>query len=125
VLIRTERMRQAGQAAQTISRSNFAEAAYWTPAQLVTHHTIGGCNLSPGDLFGTGTLSGPQPDQAGSLLELTSGGKTPIALANGETRTFLQDGDEITLRGQCRREGFRTIGLGECLGRVQPSPALP
>jgi fumarylacetoacetase len=124
VLIRTERMRQAGQAAQTISRSNFADAAYWTPAQLVAHHTIGGCNLSAGDLFGTGTLSGPQADQAGSLLEMTGGGKAPITLANGETRTFLQDGDEVTLRGQCRREGFRTIGLGECLGTVRPSPAV-
>ena len=123
VLLRTERMRQAGQAAQAISRSNFADAAYWTPAQLVAHHTIGGCNLSAGDLFGTGTLSGPQADQAGSLLEMTVGGKTPITLANGETRTFLQDGDEVTLRGQCRREGFRTIGLGECRGTVQPAPA--
>ena len=123
VLICTQRMRESGMAAQVISRSNFAEAAYWTLAQLVAHHTIGGCNLSTGDLFGTGTLSGPKPDQAGSLLELTSGGKSPITLTNGETRTFLQDGDEITLRGQCRREGFRTIGLGECRGTVRPAPA--
>ena len=75
--------------------------------------------------MGTGTLSGPLHDQAGSLLELTAAGKTPITLANGETRTFLEDGDEVMLRGQCRRQGFRTIGLGECRGLVRSAPGQP
>ena len=80
------------------SRSNFAHA-YWTPAQLVAHHTVNGCNLRDGDLFGTGTLSGPRPEQAGSIFELTEGGKRPIALSNGESRVFLEDGDSIILQG--------------------------
>ncbi|RYF63099.1 MAG: fumarylacetoacetase, partial [Comamonadaceae bacterium] len=91
---------------------------YWTAAQLVTHHTVNGCNLQPGDLLGSGTLSGPAPDQAGSLLELTLGGKQPITLPNGERRTFLEDGDTLTLRGYCEREGATRIGLGEVSGTV-------
>jgi fumarylacetoacetase len=121
VLLQTERMRQAGQAPEVISRSNFADAAYWTVAQLVAHHTVGGCSLSAGDLFGSGTLSGPRPEQAGSLLELTAGGKQPITLANGEQRTFLQDGDTLILRGACQRAGYRRIGFGECAGTVLPA----
>ncbi len=121
VLLQTARMREAGQAPEIISRSNFAEAAYWTVAQLVAHHTVGGCSLSAGDLFGSGTLSGPRPDQAGSLLELTAGGKQAITLTNGEQRTFLQDGDSIVLRGACQREGWRRIGFGECAGTVLPA----
>ena len=121
VLLQTPRMREAGQAPEVISRSNFAEAAYWTVAQLVAHHTVGGCSLSAGDLFGSGTLSGPRPEQAGSLLELTLGGKQPITLANGEQRTFLQDGDTLVLRGTCQREGYRRIGFGECVGTVLPA----
>ena len=123
VLLHTARMREAGQAPEIISRSNFAEAAYWTVAQLVAHHTAGGCSLSAGDLFGSGTLSGPRPDQAGSLLELTAGGKQAIMLANGEQRTFLQDGDSIVLRGACQRAGYRRIGFGECAGTVLPAIA--
>jgi len=123
VLLHTARMREAGQAPEIISRSNFAEAAYWTVAQLVAHHTVGGCSLSAGDLFGSGTLSGPRPDQAGSLLELTAGGKQAIMLANGEQRTFLQDGDSIVLRGACQRAGYRRIGFGECAGTVLPAIA--
>jgi fumarylacetoacetase len=87
----------------------------------VAHHTINGCNLRAGDLLGSGTLSGPEPTQAGSLLELTGGGTRPIALSNGETRGYLEDGDTVILRGHCRREGFRSIGFGECRGTVLPA----
>ena len=98
---------------------------FWTPAQLVAHHTSGGCNLQPGDLFGSGTLSGPAPDQAGSMLELTSGGRQPIRLPNGETRSFLADGDTLVLRGSCERAGFRRIGFGECAGTITAALAFP
>jgi fumarylacetoacetase len=118
VLLQTAGMRAAGQAAQVISRSNFADAAYWTVAQMVSHHTVNGCRLSEGDLLGTGTLSGPKPTQAGSLLELSQGGKAPFTLANGEERTFLQDGDSITLRASCNKPGYRRIGFGECTATV-------
>jgi fumarylacetoacetase len=121
VWLQTATMRAAGHPGECISRSNFAEAAYWTVAQLVAHHTVNGCSLSHGDLFGSGTLSGPRPEQAGSLLELTEGGKRPIQLANGEQRTFVLDGDTITLRGHCAREGFRRIGFGDCSATVLPA----
>jgi fumarylacetoacetase len=94
---------------------------YWTVAQLVTHHTSGGCNLRPGDIFGTGTISAPQGDGLGSLLEISAGGRQPIALASGESRRFLEDGDTVIMRAQCRREGFATIGFGECRGTVLPA----
>ena len=118
VLLQTEKMRAEGIEPEIISRSNFSKAAYWTIAQLVAHHTVGGCNLTAGDLFGTGTLSGSTPDSAGSLLELSEGGKRPIKLKNGEQRTFLLDGDQITLRGLCEKQGFRRIGFGECTATV-------
>jgi fumarylacetoacetase len=118
--LRTAAMREAGLPAVRLSSSATEEAAFWTPAQLVAHHTCGGCNLQTGDLLGSGTLSGPQPEQAGSLLELTGGGKTPIQLPNGESRTFLDDGDEFALRGHCEGDGYRRIGFGECIGRIQP-----
>jgi len=121
VLLQTQAMRDAGQAPELISRSNAAEASFWTLAQLVAHHTVNGCALSAGDLFGSGTLSGPRLDQAGSLLELTAGGKNPFTLANGQTRTFLEDGDCISLRGRCVREGFRAIGFGDCSATVLPA----
>jgi fumarylacetoacetase len=95
--------------------------AYWTIAQMVTHHTVNGCNLQPGDLFGSGTLSGPTLDQAGALIELTQCGQRPISLSNGETRTFLDDGDAITLRGWCAKPGFARIGFGACVGQVLPA----
>jgi len=120
VVLQTARMAKAGHAGDVISRSNFADAAYWTIAQLVAHHTLNGCALQGGDLFGSGTLSGPRPEQAGSLLELTVGGKQPLKLSSGETRTFLQDGDSIILKGYCERAGFRRIGFGECRGTVLP-----
>jgi fumarylacetoacetase len=106
-----------------LSQGSVREAAYWTAAQLVAHHTINGCNLQPGDLLGSGTLSGPRPGEAGSLLELTLGGKQPVALPGGETREFLQDGDMITLRGWCERPGARRIGFGICSGTVLPAAA--
>ena len=130
VWLQTESMRKAGYAGDCISRSNFADAAYWTVAQLVTHHTVNGCALQTGDLFGSGTLSGPNLEQAGSLLELSEGGKRPIMLSNGEQRTFLQDGDCARLTAHCERAGFRRIGFGACEGTVLPAgstppPALP
>ena len=120
VLLQTERMREAGQAAEQLVQTNY-QYAYWTVAQMVTHHTVNGCNLQPGDLFGSGTLSGPTLDQAGALIELTQGGQRPISLSNGETRTFLDDGDAITLRGWCAKPGFARIGFGACVGQVLPA----
>jgi fumarylacetoacetase len=121
VLLQTQSMRDSGLAPDVISRSNVADASFWTPAQLVAHHTVNGCALSSGDLFGSGTLSGPSRQQAGSLLEMTEGGKHPIQLSNGESRTFLEDGDRITLRGRCARDGYRSIGFGDCSATVLPS----
>lgn len=121
VWLQTERMRGSGIAGECISRSNFAEAAYWTVAQLLAHHTVNGCSLSSGDLFGSGTLSGPNPQQAGSLLELSDGGQQPMTLSNGEQRSFLLDGDAVTLRGTCIRSGFRKIGFGACSATVLPA----
>ena len=118
VWLQTARMRNAGEPAVRLTCGNTTEAAYWTAAQLVTHHTVNGCNLQPGDLLGSGTLSGPNPDEAGSLLELTLGGKQPITLPNGERRAFLEDGDTLSLRGYCERAGAVRIGLGEVSGTV-------
>jgi fumarylacetoacetase len=120
VWLQTQAMREAGHAGDRISQSNYRDA-YWTVAQLVAHHTVNGCNLRAGDLFGSGTLSGPKPEQGGSLMELSTGGKQPFALSNGETRAWLEDGDSIVLRGYCAQEGFRRIGFGECRGTVLPS----
>ena len=120
VWLQTQKMREAGEGPQRLSQSNFSDA-YWTLAQMITHHTINGCNLQPGDLLGSGTLSGQAPEQAGSLLELSAGGKKTLTLANGETRTFLEDGDSVILRAHCVREGFRRIGFGDCKGRVLPA----
>jgi fumarylacetoacetase len=122
VWLQTERMRQAGQAAHRLVRTSYRHT-YWTLAQLVTHHTVGGCNLQPGDLFGSGTLSGPTPEEAGALLELTRGGKQPLTLPDGEQRSFLQDGDSVTLRAYCDRAGAARIGFGDCTGLVLPALA--
>ena len=122
--LQTAAMRDAGIPAVRLSSSAMDQAAFWTAAQLVAHHTCGGCNLQTGDLLGSGTLSGPQPDQAGSLLELTGGGMTPIQLPNGEFRTFLADGDELALRGHCDIGGYRRIGFGNCVGRIGPGVAM-
>lgn len=116
---------EAGDAKATLSRTSYRHA-YWTIAQMVTHHTINGCNLQPGDLLGTGTLSGPTPAEAGSLIELSQGGKQPIALPGGATRSFLEDGDTIVLRGWCEKPGAARIGFGECRGTVLPArPSQP
>ena len=120
VLLQTARMRAKGSAPVSLSRSNYRHA-YWTFAQLVAHHTINGCNLKAGDVFGTGTQSGPGPEEAGSLLELTNGGKQRLALPNGETRAFLEDGDVVTLRAWCARPGRPRIGFGEAVGEVLPA----
>lgn len=118
VYLQTAKMREAGTAPHRLTKGRVAEAAYWTAAQLVAHHTVNGCNLQPGDLLGSGTLSGPTPDAAGSLMELTLGGKQTIELPNGEKRTFLEDGDTLILRGWCERDGAVRIGLGEASGTV-------
>jgi fumarylacetoacetase len=94
---------------------------YWTVAQMVAHHTCNGCNLQPGDLLGTGTISSPTEDGFGSLLEITQGGRKPIELPSGETRRFLENGDEIVLRARARRDGVAPIGLGECRAKVLPA----
>jgi fumarylacetoacetase len=94
---------------------------YWTVAQMIAHHTSGGCNLEPGDLLGSGTISGETPTSFGSLLEITRGGKDPLTLSNGQTRTFLQDGDTIVYTAHCERPGFARIGFGECRGTVVPA----
>lgn len=118
VWLQTAKMRAAGDQGVRLTRGNTTRAAYWTAAQLVAHHTVNGCNLNPGDLLGSGTLSGPTPGEAGSLLELSQGGKQPVALPNGETRSFLEDGDTLILRGWCERAGAVRIGLGEARGTV-------
>lgn len=116
----TKAMQEAGQADATICLTSYRHA-YWTIAQMVAHHTVNGCNLQPGDLFGSGTLSGPTLDQAGALIELTQGGKNPLTLPNGEQRTFLEDGDTIVLRGWCEKPGAARIGFGECRGTILPA----
>ena len=120
VLLQTPRLRGAGHAGASICRTSYRHA-YWTLAQVVTHHTVNGCNLQPGDLLGSGTLSGPTLDQAGALIELTQGGKQPLALPGGEQRTFLEDGDTVVLRGWCEKAGAARIGFGECAGTVLPA----
>jgi fumarylacetoacetase len=120
--IETASMRAAGQAATRLSHTSFRHA-YWNIAQMVAHHTINGCNLQAGDLLGTGTQSGPSPQEAGSLLEFSRGGRQPLQLPNGEQRSFLEDGDAIILRGYCERAGAARIGLGEVRGRVLPAQA--
>jgi fumarylacetoacetase len=121
VLLRTPAMRQASVPAARISRVDFARAMYWSPAQLIAHHTSNGCNLRPGDLLGTGTVSGSGADTWGCLLERTWRGRDPLPLPGGETRRFLEDGDEVIFRGHCRAEGAVTIGLGECRGTILPA----
>jgi len=121
--LQTAAMRERGEPAVRLTQANVREAAWWTLAQLLAHHTLGGCNLQSGDLLGSGTLSGPLPQQAGSLLELSVGGRQPVQLPGGETRAFLLDGDTLTLRAHCERPGARRIGLGECGGTVLPAVA--
>ncbi len=120
VALQTARMRSRGEAAVTLSRSNLTDA-YWTVAQLVAHHTVSGCNLQPGDLLGTGTMSGASAGSEGALIEITRGGAEPVRLPGGEVRTFLEDGDTVILRGRCVRPGQVSIGFGEAVGTVLPA----
>jgi fumarylacetoacetase len=120
VLLSSSRMREERVAPVRVSRGSFADM-YWTLAQLVTHHASNGCNLRPGDLLASGTVSGAAKESRGCLLERTWKGTEPIALPTGEQRRFLEDGDEVIMRGWCERDGFRRIGFGECRGVVGPS----
>ncbi|TQV88088.1 fumarylacetoacetase [Aliikangiella coralliicola] len=120
VQLETPKMKEAGEPASHLSLSNFRHS-YWTVAQMVAHHSVNGCNLRPGDMFGSGTQSGPEHEEAGSLLELSRGGKESITLDNGETRTFLEDGDTIIMRGWCQKEGAKRIGFGEVASTVIPA----
>jgi fumarylacetoacetase len=122
VWIDTARMRAAGLAPRRLSQTTFCES-WWTVGQMLAHHTVNGCNLRAGDLLGSGTQSGPLASQAGSLLELSVGGQRPVSLEGAETRTFLEDGDRVTLRGWCERAGYARIGFGEATATVLP--ALP
>jgi fumarylacetoacetase len=120
VWLETARMRREDAAPTRLSRSN-ANDCYWTVGQMVAHHTSNGCNLRPGDLCATGTVSGEATDSLGCMLELTLGGTQPVTLPNGETRRFLEDGDTLILRAHCARDGAASIGFGECRGTVEPA----
>ena len=117
VWLSSARMRAQGSPPMRLSQGRMADL-YWTPAQMLAHHTSNGCNLMPGDLFASGTISGPAKDNRGCMLELTWRGAEPITLPSGETRTFLEDGDEVVMRGYAEREGAVRIGFGECRGVV-------
>tara|TARA_R110000782_G_scaffold13976_3_gene40915 strand:+ start:11577 stop:12974 length:1398 start_codon:yes stop_codon:yes gene_type:complete len=137
VHLATAQMRDKGIAPVRLSKGNFKDM-YWTLAQMVAHHTVNGCNLQPGDLLGSGTVSGTARDARGSLLELTWDGdpfanppvlvpgtqRTPLKMPTGEERKFLADGDEVIMKAYCEREGFRRIGFGECRGIITPAPAI-
>lgn len=132
VWLQSEQMRRRGMSEVRLSKGSFKDM-YWTVDQLLVHHASNGCNMQPGDLLGSGTISGPRSDQRGCLLELTWQGngpdgkplpRKPIELPTGETRTFLADGDEVIMRACCEREGFRRIGFGECRGVIVPAPAV-
>jgi fumarylacetoacetase len=116
-LLSSRPMREQGRPPLTVSRSNLRDL-YWTLAQMVAHHTSNGCNLRPGDLIATGTVSGAEDEARASLIERTQRGTRPLALPSGEERRFLEDGDEVILRGRCEREGFVPIGFGECRGEI-------
>jgi fumarylacetoacetase len=122
VLLLTERMRAAGREPHRLSIGS-TRHMYWTVAQMLAHHTCNGCGLAPGDLLGSGTISAPSRDGFGSLLEISAGGKEPVALPDGESRTFLEDGDEVFLRARARGEGAPPIGFGECRAVVLPATA--
>jgi fumarylacetoacetase len=116
----TRRMREQNVPPQELSRGSFRDM-YWTIAQMIAHHSSNGCNLEPGDLLASGTVSGNAKTSRGCLLELTQNGTEPIQLPTGETRTFLEDGDEVIIRGYCQREGAARIGFGECRGTITKS----
>ena len=118
--IQSARMRERGNAPHRLSSTSFRHS-YWTMAQLVAHHTVNGCDLRPGDLLGTGTQSGPTPGEAGSLVELTAGGAKPLHIAEGEQRTFLEDGDTVSFRAWCENPTAVRIGFGEMQGTLLPA----
>ncbi|WP_296060231.1 fumarylacetoacetase [uncultured Amphritea sp.] len=120
VLLQTQQMRTHNEPPAKLSESNFVYS-YWTVAQMVAHHTVNGCNLRPGDFFGSGTQSGPEHEQGGSMLELSRGGKESVSLPNGEQRTFVEDGDTVVMRGYCEKEGVARIGFGEVVSTVLPA----
>jgi len=120
VLLSTADMRERNLPPTPLSTSNLSDL-YWSFAQMLTHHTSNGCNLQPGDIVATGTVSGPQPGSEGCLLEITQRGTVPLQLPTNELREFLADGDEIILRGHCHREGLPILTLGECRGTIQPA----
>lgn len=122
VLLLTNGLHASGHGPHRVSTSN-ARHMYWTVAQMIAHHTSGGCNLAPGDLIGTGTISGPERGASGSLMEAVQGGREPLRLASGEERRFLEDGDEVILRARAVREGFVTIGFGDCRAQIRPALA--
>ena len=119
----TPKMQAVNEAPARICRTSYRHA-YWTIAQMLTHHCVNGCNLQPGDLLGSGTLSGPTLDQAGALIELTQGGKNPLQLPNGESRVYLEDGDAVQLKGWCEKPGAARIGFGTCVGTVLPALSI-
>ncbi|GAA4336360.1 hypothetical protein GCM10023165_13600 [Variovorax defluvii] len=120
VWLESAKARGSGRGPSRLSSTSFRHQ-YWSIAQMVAHHTVGGCSLQAGDLFGSGTVSGPGPGEAGAIIELTRAGQSPIALAEGEARTFLEDGDAVLLRGWCEKPGRARIGFGECRGTVLPA----
>lgn len=121
VRLSTKETRERGEAPKLLSRALFSRDGDWTFAQMVAHHTVNGCNLSPGDLLGSGTISGPERGSEGCLLELTRGGSEPVRLGANESRTFLQDGDQVSLSAWCGRPGLPRIGFGSCIGEVMPA----
>ena len=120
VWLETAQHRARGDRAERLSHTSFKHQ-YWTVAQMVAHHTVGGCNLQPGDLLGSGTISGPGDSEAGAIIELAHAGRTPLKLTNGEQRSFLSDGDAVIFRGWCEKPGHARIGFGENRGEVQPA----
>jgi fumarylacetoacetase len=123
MFLRSAQMREKNLPAHRLSTASYA-SCYWTPAQIVTHHASGGCNLRTGDLLGSGTISGPQEGSQGALIEITRGGKQPVTLPSGETRSFLADGDQVTQRGHCVRAGYARIGFGAAAGVIRPAGRL-
>ena len=121
VTLLSEQMREGGMSPHVLSQGEAAAAMYWSAAQIVAHHSSNGCNLQSGDLIGTGTLSTAAETGLGSLLEISKGGKAPIQLPTGETRSFLEDGDELTMSARCEAEGAVSIGFGSCSGKVIPA----
>ncbi|CAN7794933.1 fumarylacetoacetase [Caballeronia sp. LjRoot34] len=123
VSLQSERARREGRGTARLSGTSFRHQ-YWSIGQMVAHHTAGGCSLNPGDLIGSGTISGPGPGEAGAMIELAQGGQKPVPLGDGDERGFLQDGDTVVMRGWCEKPGAARIGFGECRGTVLPALAV-